>query len=62
MDNASCIWSPPVPVNKIINYNTTKLTGFNSPRAFMNPPLADKPNTNYKLPILHSKNHPRRME
>jgi|688.fasta_scaffold797762_2 hypothetical protein len=49
---SSCIWTPPISNEKIISYNNTRLSAFNYPRAFMNPPLSDKIQTNFAQPIL----------
>jgi hypothetical protein len=49
---SSCIWTPPISNEKISNYTNTRLSSFNFPRAFMNPPLSDKIRTNFSKPIL----------
>ena len=49
---SSCIWTPPISNEKILNYTNTRLSSFNFPRAFMNPPLSDKIYTNFSQPIL----------
>jgi hypothetical protein len=49
---SDCIWTPPISNEKIIGYNSARYSNYNMPRAFMNPPLADKVGTQFGTPIL----------